>query len=135
MHGPNGIIVLFANRLEIAASLFNVTSDATEDSNISICIDKDLHVELIAQLFLDEGQDALNDKNARGDYGARLFKARMGLEVIDGHINSLAPSQLFDVLDEQGRFERIRMVVVKLAALLISKVLAILIVGIVVNNG
>ena len=114
MHGLDRGQILRDDRLQVAAA---VAHDAPQDAHIGVRVDKELDVQPLAQLRLGKDEDALDDDDLGRRDRDRLGRAVMHRVVIRRALDRLPGAQRVEMLHEQWRVERIRVVVVELFAL------------------
>ena len=117
VHGFDRGEVLVDDAVQRAAPLFDIPQDAAEDPLVSVGVHVDLVIEQAAQLRLSQGQNALHDED-----GGRLDVLHLAAAVevgviVHGAVDGAARLQLLQVLDEQVVVERVRVVIIQLAAL------------------
>ena len=117
MHGLDRGQILRDDRLQIAAAVAHVAHDAPQDAHIGVRVHKELDVQPIAQLGLGKDEDALDDDDLGRHDCDRLGCAVVHRVVICRALDGLPGAQRVEVLHEQRRVERVRVVVVELFAL------------------
>ena len=134
VHGLDRGQILRDDRLQVAAAVAHVAHDAPQDAHIGVRIDKELDVQPLAQLRLGKDEDALDDDDlGRADRG-RLGRAVVHRVVVDRAFHRLPGAQRVEMLHEQLRVERIRVVVVELFALGEGNVVVPLVIIVVVQH-
>jgi uncharacterized protein len=134
VHRPNRPVVLIPNRFEGAAPLLDVATNPPKNADVGVGIDEQLHVEEIAQRLLDEDEDALDDDDRCRLHFAGFFGTAVVFEIVDGDGDGLAGPQRYEVLDEQRRLERCRMVEVDAGSFGFRKRREVAVVRIVLDN-
>ena len=124
MHRLHGGKILPRDALNVASAFLHVTDNAAEDALVRVRLDVYLYVEHIAQALFAQHKYAFNDHNIRrfDQYG--FVGAVMDREIVHGTLHRLSVLQRREMLNEQIRFERIRMIVVEVFAFLKRYVVA-----------
>jgi len=134
VHGPDGAVVLLANRLEAPAAFLDVAADPSKSANVGIGVDIDLDVEQLSDALLDEDEDALQDDDRRRLHLARLLGTTVILEIVDRQRDRRATFERLEMRDEQRGLERLGVVVVELAALVVREIDAIAVIRVVLDH-
>ena len=95
----------------------DIPQDAAEDPLVRVGVHIDLVIEQAAQLRLSQGQNALHDEDGGRLNMLHLAAAVVVGVIVHGAVDGAARLQLLQVLDEQVVVERVRVVIVQLAAL------------------
>lgn len=134
VHGLEHLVVAVDNRLYGAATLYDIAFDYADEALVAIGIYKHLQVHLLAQFFVLQGHNALDDDDlVRLDvYG--LLLAAAGQVTVDRLLHRLAGLELGDVLCEQLPIKGIGVVKVDVLTLLCRHVTAVLVVRVLRNN-
>ena len=110
-------LTLGDDAVQRAAPLLDIPQDAAEDPLVRVGVYIDLVIEQAAQLRLSQGQNALHDEDGGGLNMLHLAAAVVVSVIVHGAVDGAARFQLLQVLDEQVVVERVRVVIVQLAAL------------------
>ena len=131
MHGLDSGAVLGDDAVQRAAPLLDIPQDAAEDPLVRVGVYIDLVIEQAAQLRFSQGQNALHDEDGGGLDMLHLAAAVVVGVIVHGAVDGAARLQLLQVLDEQVVVERVRVVIVQLAALCKGQFIVALVVAVV----
>jgi len=106
------------HRFDRPATRFDVPAETAEESNIGGRVDEQLDVDPLADLRFGEHEDPFHDDRRFRLDPARLRRAHVQREVVDRKVDRIAGEDPVDLLDHEGRLERIGVVKVDLMALL-----------------
>ena len=123
------------NGFEASAALGNVAFDAADQADVGVGIHKDLNIHQITERLVLKDQNALDDDHALWNDGDGFFRAVVDGIVIDRAFDGTAGLELLEVLDHKIGLERIRMVIVELAALFKGQIVVGTVVVVVAQNG
>lgn len=134
VHGLDRGQILRHDRLQIAAAVAHVAHDAPQDAHIGVGVDEDLDVQPLTQLRLGKDEDALDDDDLGRDDRDRFGGAVVHRVVIRRARDRLPGAQRVEMLHEQRRVERVRVVIVEFLALGKGDVVVPLIVVVVIQH-
>ena len=98
MHRFYGRQVLRYNAVQGTAALFYIAQDPAENPHVRIGIDKDFDVHQIAEILLNEEENALeHDNRGRMDQN-RFIRAVMHGIIVNRHLDGFSGFQLENVL-------------------------------------
>ena len=98
VHRFYGRQVLRHNAVQGTAALFYIAQDPAENPHVRIGIDKDFDVHQIAEILLNEEENALeHDNRGRMDQN-RFIRAVMHGIIVNRHLDGLSGFQLENVL-------------------------------------
>ena len=114
VHRLHGGEVLIEDLIKGPPADRHVAADPTNESRIGVRIDEDLDVEMVADAFIDEEQDAIDDDHIRGcdPLGGRA--TAMAHEIVHWFVDRHAGRERAKMRLEQVEVERIGMVPVEL---------------------
>ena len=117
VHGADGGHPLLDDGFHGAAAFFDIALQAAHEAEVGVGIHEDFDIHQISQGAVFEDEDAFDQ-----DGGMRLDANHIGLaamrgKIVGGEVDRLAGAQLAEMLDEEGRLDRVGMIEIELVAL------------------
>eukprot|EP01137_Pigoraptor_chileana_P028275 Opistho-2@11981 len=114
--GLHKLIILLEYTPEVACTLTNVTTKATRQTDVRVCIDEQQHIHLVAKVGACKGQNALKNDDVCSVYRPFDGESAVRREIVDGDLGILAFLELLESGHNQINVKCIRVVKVVLVS-------------------
>ena len=118
VHGLDRGEVLVDHAVQTASAIPYIAHDTPQDAHIRIGVYKDFDIHLITEFLAGKNQNSLYQNDLRRADQSGLLQPVMDGVVIQRHLNGFSCFQRPQILQEQLRIKRIRVVVVDLCPFL-----------------
>lgn len=105
MHRADSLFVLCGDRLQRASSFAGIAKSASEQSEVSGCIDEDAQLQFFAERWYGEQQNSFQQNDGCGVDGACVCESAVCGVIIDWLLDGVAHQELVEVQEEQVIFE------------------------------
>ena len=98
MHDPYGIEILADHAFHISSAFLDIAQKSADKTDISRCVDKDLDVELVADLLVFKNEEAFQNENVRRLYLFDDVASGVDRVVVGRLEDRLSLAELIDLL-------------------------------------
>lgn len=105
MHGSDRVVVLFADLGEGSSAFFEVSADASHESDIVGRVDEQFDIESVSDLRFCEHEYSFDDYDRCRFYGDCGTASAMGCEVVDWGFDGFVVTDGVDVSGHKFGFE------------------------------